>query len=153
MATGGVLFTFKHLLIFTLICIPLSGLYVYLVEKIGSALGTFLGWSSKKVSPREVFAADLARARHSKGAGRFEEALSIIDEVLIKDPEFPEALYLKATILWEGFRNRPESTTCLKKVLGLVKSHETLHRWALNYYQDVKNPVLPHEASSKKKPF
>ena len=137
MASGGVLFTFKHLLIFTLICIPLSGLYVYLVEKFGSTFGTFLTWSSKKVSPREAFAADLARARHSKGTGRFEEALATINNVLVKDPDFPEALYLKAMILWEGFRNRPESTSCLKKVMELVESHETLHRWALNYYEDM----------------
>jgi hypothetical protein len=137
MASGGQIFTFKHLLIFSLVCLPLSGLYVYIVEKFGSGLGTFLSWSSKKVSPREAFSADLARARHSKGAGRFEEALVIINNVLVKDPDFPEALYLKATILWEGFRNRQESSSCLKKVMELVENHETLQRWALNYYEDM----------------
>ena len=137
MASGGQLFTLKHLLIFSIICIPLSGLYVYVVEKVGSGLGTFLTWSSKKVGPRDIFSADLARARHSKSAGRFEEALAIINTVLVKDPDLPDALYLKATILWEGFRNRQESSSCLKKVMELVASHETLHRWALNYYEDL----------------
>jgi hypothetical protein len=138
MSTGGGLFTFKHVLIFSAFCIPLSILYVYVVEKFGAGLGTFIGWSSKKVNPREAFSADLARARHSKGAGRFEEALIIINEVLNKDPDFPDALYLKATILWEGFRKNQQSTTCLKKVMGLVEDHETLHQWALNYYHDMK---------------
>ena len=137
MSTGGGLFTFKHVLIFSAFCIPLSILYVYVVEKFGSGLGTLIGWSSRKVSPREAFSADLARARHSKGAGRFEEALGIINEVLDKDPDFPDALYLKATILWEGFKKRQQSTTCLKKVMELVENHETLHQWASTYYHDM----------------
>jgi len=137
MSTGGALFTFKHVLIFTAICIPISLLYAYIVEKLGSGLGTFIGWSSKKVSPRETFSADLARARYSKSACRFEEALGIINRVLDKDPEFPDALYLKATILWEGFKKRQQSATCLKKVMALVENHETLHQWALTYFQDM----------------
>jgi tetratricopeptide (TPR) repeat protein len=47
----------------------------------------------------------LAKARYSKRQGRFKEALSIIESALDRDPEFPDALYLKARILWEGFNN------------------------------------------------
>jgi len=138
-STGGKLFTFKHLLIYSLYSIPLCVLYAYAVEKFGSGLGViFSGWSSRKVSPRDALSADLERARFSKSKGRFEEALRIINQVIEKDPEYPDALFLKARILWDGFGKRDETVVCLKKVMELVQSHETLHRWASSLYDEIK---------------
>ena len=138
-STGGKLFTFKHLLIYSLYSIPLCVLYAFTVEKFSSGLGViFSGWSSRKVSPRDALSADLERARFSKSKGRFEEALRIINEVIDKDPKYPDALFLKARILWDGFGKRDEAVVCLKKVMALVQSHETLHRWALSLYEEVK---------------
>ena len=138
-STGGKLFTFKHLLIYSLYSIPLCVLYAFTVEKFSSGLGViFSGWSSRKVSPRDALSADLERARFSKSKGRFEEALRIINEVIDKDPKYPDALFLKARILWDGFGKRDEAVVCLKKDMALVQSHETLHRWALSLYEEVK---------------
>jgi tetratricopeptide (TPR) repeat protein len=138
-ATGGKVFTFKHLMIYSLYSIPLCVLYAYTVERLSSGLGViFSGWSSRKVSPRDALSADLERARFSKRKGRFEEALSIINEVIDKDPKYPDALFLKARILWDGFGKRGEAVVCLKKVMELVQSHETLHRWASSLYDEVK---------------
>lgn len=138
-STGGKVFTFKHLLIYSLYSIPLCVLYAFTVERFGSGLGViFSGWSSRKVSPRDALSGDLARARFSKSKGRFEEALRIINEVIDKDPKYPDALFLKARILWDGFGKRDETVVCLNKVMALVQSHETLHRWASNLYGEVK---------------
>ncbi|MEJ2728332.1 MAG: hypothetical protein P8185_07465 [Deltaproteobacteria bacterium] len=43
----------------------------------------------------------------------FEKPLIKIEDVLAKDPEYPEALFLKAQILWEGFEDRREAKSCL----------------------------------------
>jgi len=146
-ATDAALFTYKHALIFLLCAVPISILYAYTVEKLGSGLGAiFSGWTSKKISPREQLSADLARARYSKGRGQFEDALRIINQVLEKDPEFPDALYLKAHILWEGFKNSSEAFECLNKVMELVKDHnEPLYRWALNYSHEIKKGPVSDE--------
>jgi len=134
----GVLFTFKDVMVFSLWAIPLCALMVYVVEKFGSGLGRFLsGWSSRRPTTRETLAADLEKARYSKREGRFQEALTIIDVVLDKDQNFPDALFLKAQILWEGFGNAGVTKECLKKVMQLVPKDETLHRWALSYYDEV----------------
>ena len=81
--------------------------------------------------------ADLQKATYSKREGRFQEALSILDDVLAKDPEFADALFLKARILWEGFGNKGEALGCLKTVMQVVPEHETLHRWALSYRKEI----------------
>jgi len=140
--SGGGVFTLKHVLVFSIVgVIPLSMLCAYSVEKVGSGVGGMLsGWTSRRVDPRETLAADLAKARYSKREGRFQEALRIINGVLDKEPDFPDALYLKARILWEGFGHREGAAGCLKKVMGLIPNHETLYRWASNYYDEVTGP-------------
>lgn len=93
---GFRIFTLKIFLPLAIIPIPLCILSDYVVEKLGSGFGGVLsGWSSRRATLRETFAADLAKARYSKRQGRFKEALSIIENVLDRDPEFPDALYLR----------------------------------------------------------
>jgi tetratricopeptide (TPR) repeat protein len=137
-STGAQVFTFKHVLIFSLCSIPLCFLYAYCVERISSVLGgTLLGMSGRKFTPRETFAADLEIARQSKRNGEFEKARSIIDGVLEQDSEFPDALYQRAEILWEGFENSSEAKRCLRKVMQLVPRGETLHSWASSYFDKI----------------
>lgn len=132
------LFTFKDAIVISLWAIPLCALMVYVVERCGSGLGRFLsGWSSRRPNTRETLAADLEKARYSKRENRFQEALTIIDGVLKKDPNFPDALFLKAQILWKGFGNKVVAKECLKKVMQLVPNDKTLHRWASSYYDEM----------------
>lgn len=136
--TGFPVFTLKLFLPLAIIPIPFCILSDYVVERLGSGLGGVLsGWSSRRLTTRESLAADLEKARYSKRGGRFKEALTIINGALEKDPDFPDALYLKARILWEGFGNREEAQGCLKKVTEALAKDETLHRWALNYYNEI----------------
>ncbi|MBN1833332.1 MAG: hypothetical protein JW896_14605 [Deltaproteobacteria bacterium] len=142
MSTGGKLFTFKHLWLYSLSSIPFCFLLAYCLERFGSVLGNlFSGWSSRRVSPRETLSADLEKAKSSKRNSRFEEAKHIIDQVLEKDPDFPDALYLKAQILWEGFQKRQEASACLQNVMRLVPRENTLHRWASNLLKE----IIDHE--------
>jgi tetratricopeptide (TPR) repeat protein len=137
--TQSELFTLKHFLIFSLCAIPFSFLCIYAVERLGSGIGGILsGWTTQKVSPREQLSADMARARFNKGKGQFEEALDIINRVLEKDPGYPEALYLKAHILYEGFENSKGALECLARAVELAEDNEPIHRWALNYYEEVR---------------
>ena len=143
-STGGVLFTGKHLKIFTLCAIPLSFIYALAVEKLGSGLVNFIfAWGSGKTSLSEQLSADLARAKFSKGRKQFKEAILIVNEILEKHPNFPEARLLKAQIVWEGFDNKELALRNLDKVMELVKDDNPIHRWALNYYHEVKKGRKP----------
>ncbi len=150
--TGGQLLTYKYLLIFSLCAVPLSVLYTYIVEKLGRVLGgTFSGWTSRKISPREQLSADLEKARHSKRNDRFEEALDIINGVLDRDKDFPEALYLKAQILWEGFGRSVEAKNCFRRAMLLVPPGDPLHRWSSDYIDRIveKDKMRVDEFMSK----
>jgi tetratricopeptide (TPR) repeat protein len=125
-----------------ILTVPLSVLCLLTIERAGSLLGNILaGWTPGTAGRYDRYAADLARARHSKRSGHFDEALLIVNEVIHRAPEFPDALYLKAHILWDGFGNAEAAKSCLKKVKALVPKGEPLHRWALNYDAEVTRGI------------
>ena len=119
--------------------IPLSVLIVVIIEKLGSYLGgsVLSGWTPGLQDPRDQFAADLEKIRECKRTKHFPEALQLANHILRQDPEFPDALYLKATILWEGFGNAEGAKGCLKKIKETVPKNETLYRWASSYYDEI----------------
>ena len=138
LCTGVMRLTLVHIFLLATVPLPLCVLADFAIQRLGSGLGGVLsGWSPRRTTVRASLRADVQRATYSKREGRFQEALSIIDDVLDKDPEFPDALFLKAQILWEGFGNRKEALGCLKKLVQVVPDHETLHRWALSYHNEI----------------
>ena len=128
--------------------IPLSVLIVVVIEKLGSFFGgaALSGWTPGLSDPRDQFAADLEKIRECKRTGHFPEALRLANKILRQDPEFPDVLYLKATILWEGFGNAEGAKGCLKKIKEKVPENETLYRWASSYYKEIMDA-----ADTKKK--
>ena len=154
--TIGSHFIFKFVILFSLFCIPLSFLYSAAVEKIGSHLGTYLsGWSSRQVSRHETILADLGRARYCKMRGSYEEALNILNGILDRAPDSPEALLLMAQVQWEGFRNFSAAKRCLQKIMHDVPMGETLHNWASSTYDEMmrheKKRVTSMDGEEKKR--
>jgi hypothetical protein len=151
--TGAKLFTYKHFFIFSLIAFLISILYAFVVEKAGSFLGGMLsGWTAKEVSLREQLSGDLEKARYSKRNNRFDEALNIINGVLERDEDFPDALFLKAQILWEGFEKPVESKNLFRRVMLLVPVGEHLYRWSSEYIDRItlKDKERAHEFTADK---
>jgi len=125
----------SYLLMIFILCIPLAVAATLIVEKAGSGIGSLLTSSFKSPGQKnDEFIADLEKARHSKAIGRYDEALDLIEGVVKSTPEWPDALFLKAQIQWEGFENATDSKRCLVKVMQLVGYDETLHTWASNYF-------------------
>ena len=142
LATGTKRFTFRHVILFTIGAIPLCLLSSYAVERLGSGLGRLLsGGTSGKIGRREQFSADLERARYSKRQGQFEEALQIIDDIIEQDPDFPDALFIKGQILWEGFERAGEALACFRSVMEQKENTDPLYRWASSYCDQIKRVV------------
>lgn len=89
-------------------------------------------------SLREESLVKLNRVRHFKMQRRYDRALSAVNEVLEADPDYPDAIYLKATIMWEGFENAGAAKTYLVKVMKMVEDHEeSLHRWSHHLFMEL----------------
>ncbi len=102
------------------------------------AINIFYGLGRRTIGLREQLAGDLNVVRHHKLFNRFDEALIKIEDVLAKDPDFPEALFLKAQILWEGFEDRKAAKECLLKIIKVEPDKDAMfHRWALDFYREL----------------
>jgi len=108
----------------------------------GGAVNVFYGLGRRTIGIREQMAGDLNVVRYHKLCNRFDDALLTIEGVLARDPDFPEALFLKAQILWEGFEDRCAAKECLLKIIKVEPDKEAVfHRWALNFYRDLSDMV------------
>jgi tetratricopeptide (TPR) repeat protein len=80
---------------------------------------------------------EVAKAHDRKEHREYDEALAIIDRVLAKSPSFPEALFLKAQILWEKQGDSRAAEVYLRKVLQIAPRGEALYRLAARYQDEI----------------
>ncbi len=135
-ATLLILFVFANIVVSAF----LSVLEIY--AKMGEAVNLFVnrlfGMTKRKRSRREESRVGLASVRHYKMRGRHALALEAVNRIIKDDPEFPDALFLKATILWEGFGNAGAARDLLVKVMKKVEDpEESLHRWAAELHGEL----------------
>ena len=126
-----------------LLAVPASFASAVLVEILSGALGTasakFLyGTGKRDRNSRDQFTGTLNQIRYHKMREDYDKALFTINDVLAKDPDFPEALLLKARILWQGYGNAAGAKQC---ILQLIKAepekNEPFHRWGLTLYKEI----------------
>ena len=97
--------------------------------------------SSTKIS-EEVRTA-LENAIQEKEVGRYSEALHILDEIIREDPDIPAALYIKATIIWEGFKDPYTANLGLQRVKQLVPNkNDRLNQMASELMEEIERPYL-----------
>ena len=98
----------------------------------GSAVSTRSKPAKNSIIVPKKPASDLNAVRYHKLCCQFDDALLKIEEILAEDPDFVEALFLKAQILWEGFEDCQAARECLLKILATEPDKKAVfHRWAL----------------------
>ena len=118
----------------TLVWLVLSPLAAGLSSRIGErSVDLLYGLGQRRLLLKQRLAGELDKIRYSKGQKDFDKALSQVNDVLAREPEFPEALFLKAQILCEGFGNVAAAERHLEKVMQLVSEKEPLHQWVQSY--------------------
>ena len=117
-----------------------------IVNMIGErSVSGLYGLNRSDLTPQQRSAGELDKIRFHKREGDFDRALSLVNNVLEKEQEFPEALYLKAQILWEGFGNRSAAASYLDKTMQSAGEGEPLYRWASGYLSGMD----AHETTDK----
>jgi tetratricopeptide (TPR) repeat protein len=104
---------------------------------IGGIAGKLYGGRKPIWNIQERYSAELSRTRVQKMKGNHKEALTIIETVLAEQPDFNEALLLKAQILAEGFGDKQEAKKCLTKVFQTEPKHTQLFHWCETLYREL----------------
>ena len=87
---------------------------------------------------RDRFIGTLSQARFHKMSKRHDLALGCVDEVLAAAPNYTEALFLKAQILWEGYQEAAAAKQCLLQIMKVEPDKEVpFHRWSVSLYREI----------------
>lgn len=115
---------------------------VIITSYLGRTAGRLYGGTGPKWTLREQLEGELTQARVSKAEKNYEQALIFLETILAKDPDYPDALLLKARVLWEGFADGPEAKKCVLRVLR-VETDKTspVYRWAGELYKEITRAV------------
>ena len=73
------------------------------------------------------------RSNSAKERVRFDQALQMVNTLLHEAPDYPEAMLLKAQILWEGFGKAATAGGYLNRIRELTPEDDKFHRWATGY--------------------
>jgi len=90
---------------------------------------------------REQLSAEIDMIKYHKRIKNYDEAMKIVENVLEKDPDFPDALYLKGQILFEGYGFEIQAKDVLLRVMMLVSREEPLYHWASNYRKQITEAI------------
>ena len=133
------------LLVGGLIGILASIIAYIIIENIGSFGVNFLYGKRKPIySDFEIFEGEIHQAQHHKSKKEYHKALILVNEILKKAPDLPEALYLKSQILWEGYHKAVDAKNTLEKILvELPDKTETYPRWAHTLIDNIDSEKMP----------
>jgi hypothetical protein len=102
------------------------------LSKCGDISGRLFLGTRSNLNIRERLSGDNSRARVQKMNGNYEETLRIIENVLAQAPDFNEALFIKAQILLDGFRDTIGAKKCISMILNTESNSSGLYRRARN---------------------
>ena len=87
-------------------CLIISPVVMLILERFSRSTASFLyGGGYGSWGNREQLRGDLNTVKHHKMRKEYDQALKAVNDILKKDPDFSEALFYKAQILWEGYKN------------------------------------------------
>ena len=86
------------------------------------------------------FGGDLKRGWRLKSEKRFSEALKIVNSLLGKDPDWAEALLLKAHLLEEAYGNKEASKAVLQKILQMKQDRiKSTYDAAVYFFEELSS--------------
>jgi hypothetical protein len=88
------------------------------------------GWGREGTSQQDWLAGEMHKIRSLKRQRNFDKAFASVNALLDEVPNFPDALYLKGHLLWEGFKNPWAAESYFRRVIELTEDNQPVHRWA-----------------------
>ena len=118
--------------------LAISALVMFLMDAASGAASRLISGRREAVwTIREQVQGSLSQARFNKENKDYPAALTFVNQVLQKDPDFSDALFLKAQILWEGFGLSKAAIQFLEKTLSLENENKMLQNQASLLHSDL----------------
>lgn len=114
----------------------------FIGSRLGNAFKSIYGGREAKVTSRELLECRLKAVRVAKMENDFKNAIDIANEILKRDSEFYEAMFVKAQILAEGFGNTESAKKYARKIMNNTKKGETIYNWAESLHRDLSQDKL-----------
>ncbi len=131
------------IIILLFMAFALAALVVSFADKTGGFFLGLVGPGERSFrNLREQLSGELTVAREDRNKGRYDLALQRVNTYLEQDPEYAEALYLKAQILWEGFERGDEAREYLIRIINSIPKDESINRWARKTYAEIRNAEI-----------
>ena len=143
----------KGVAITFILSLVITPVVMFVLDKFSGGTSSLIyGGGHGTWSKREQLEGDLNTVKYYKMRKEYDQALKTVNNILNKDPEFSEALLIKAQILWEGFENSATAKANLKKITGIkIDKDEPIHRWASNLYDELTEIEKNKEADLQSK--
>ena len=110
---------------------------VFVAGRVGGTASRLWGGKTPLWNLSERYAADFSRARYQKMNKRYDEALRIIDQVLMEEPAYNEARFLKAQIISEGNDDQYQAKAILIQIMKSEPKDTDLYRWSHQLYKEL----------------
>ncbi|MBW2182072.1 MAG: hypothetical protein JRG81_17135 [Deltaproteobacteria bacterium] len=120
-----------------ILSVPASLLVMIISDRAGTVAGALYRGPKANWAIRDQLEGVLNQVRYHKMQNNFDLAFLKVEEVLAKDPKFPDALLLKTQILWEGFDDAIEAKRCLETIITTTPKTDKYHLWASTLYADI----------------
>jgi len=117
------------------------GLSQAVKKVIGKLFNVVGGGRTSQPVLRGELKKNINQANYLKRSGDFQNALKTINLIIEIDPDFPEALLLKAQILWEGFDNQKAAIPIIGQVLMTTNKEDAVHQHALWLATDIDDSL------------
>jgi len=124
----------------------ISAIVMFLMDAVSGAASNLISGRREAVwTIREQVQGFLSQARFNRENKDYPAALNFVNKVLEKDPDFTDALLLKAQILWEGFGQSHAAIRFLEKTLSLTDEKNLVQSQALLLHSDLNTLEGPAE--------
>lgn len=133
------LFGFTGILYSLGVSLLVAPVIMYITSKLAKTAGNLYRGSSSLKSERELLLLELEKIRVLFGRLEYDQALKSINVFVGSNPEMPEAHYLKAHILWEGFKDKTRAISCLRKAMSCSEPGSDYYKWAMNFKEELNS--------------
>ncbi|MDU9049986.1 MAG: hypothetical protein Q3M30_14150 [Candidatus Electrothrix sp. Rat3] len=111
---------------------------MYATGRIADAFVFLYSGGSGENTLKDQIAGDLDKIKILKREKKFTAALETAETILVRDPEHPEALFLKAQILSQEFQKYGAANACLSKIIKRDPApDDNLLQWAETLREEI----------------